>query len=98
MSLYTPVRSCEKLDLLDETEILKGYLAAYSNKEIQDLEVSESFWHGYRNGLVDSGKSKLDQAQKDLVKSLRKNGRIAEYHALLEKLEIFVENPYKVMN
>lgn len=98
MSFYTPVSSAIKLDMLDDEEILKGYLAAYSNKNIDEITVSESFWHGYRNGLVDSGKSKLDQAQKDLIRDLRKNGRIDEYHAALEKAIMFVENPYSVMN
>lgn len=98
MSFYTPVRSVIKLDMLDDEEILKGYLAAYSDKHIEEVNVSESFWHGYRNGLVDSGKSKLDQAQKDLVRDVRKNGKIEEYHALLEMAKLFVENPHSVMN
>jgi hypothetical protein len=50
-----PVTTLEELDSLNEDEILQGYLSGRQGSAAPGDDKSKSFWHGWRNGMIDSG-------------------------------------------
>ena len=65
---FEPVRTLADLDLLNEREILEGYLSA----ERGDPEPSENrgraFWHGWRNRMIDYAELPNDEASQALCR------------------------------
>ena len=56
---------------LDESAVLFGYISGYEGQPRPDLERCRSFYHGWRNGMVDSGRAVADEAQLALADELR---------------------------
>jgi hypothetical protein len=63
----TPVTTLADLDALDETEITEGYRDGLRNDPEPGDNRSRSYWHGWRNGMVDAGHRKGDRAQSELA-------------------------------
>lgn len=63
--MYQPVRNVADFHSLDEAEVLIGYMDGIAGLSL-DHEVSRSYWHGWRNGLVDGGFIEADEAQLEL--------------------------------
>lgn len=68
MTAYgSPVTTVDELDDLDETEMVEGYRDGYRNEPEPQGNRSKSYWHGWRNGMIDGGHMKPDAASKALA-------------------------------
>ncbi|GGD44186.1 hypothetical protein [Aureimonas glaciei] len=63
MQVFQPVENIADFRSLDEGEILCGYLDGMTGSPCTLAEVSRSYWHGWRNGLVDGGFTERDGPQ-----------------------------------
>lgn len=70
MSEFTKVRTKDDLDALDSNEILAGYLDGFVGAPEPGSDKSRSYWHGWRNGMVDGGNREIDSAQVQLVREV----------------------------
>ena len=53
MSEYQPLSSVRDLDVLDEADCVAGYLAGLDDAPEPGSDKSKSYWHGWRNGMMD---------------------------------------------
>jgi hypothetical protein len=65
-----PVTTISELQELEDSEILEGYVDGRSNEPMPGDNRSKAYWHGWRNGQVDGGHAKIDNAQMELVKKV----------------------------
>lgn len=59
------VRTIEDFRTLDEAEILIGYMDGMAGLSTVH-GMTRSYWHGWRNGVVDAGLVEPDEAQLEL--------------------------------
>lgn len=70
MPEYLPVTTLDDLDRLDDVEILAGYLSGRrGDAEPSHNRVSRGFWHGWRNGAMDTGRLPPDAASMELARA-----------------------------
>lgn len=69
-----PVRTAEDLDALDLGEIVEGYLAGRAGDPEPGHNRGRAFWHGWRNGAMDSGRLEIDDAARALVRAVAPRG------------------------
>jgi ribosome modulation factor len=67
MSEFQPVTTAADLDLLDSDDIVSGYRSGLRGASEPGSDKSRSYWHGWRNGMVDSGRMEMDPAMWQLV-------------------------------
>ncbi len=60
---FNPVSTKADLDQLDDDEIVAGYMAGLGGADPPGSDKSRSYWHGWRNGMVDSRRVQIDSAQ-----------------------------------
>jgi hypothetical protein len=53
---------------LDNAEVVEGYLDGADNSPAPGGNRSRSYWHGWRNGMVDGGHAAKDDAQAELAR------------------------------
>ncbi len=70
MSEFQALTTKADLELLDDAEMVAGYLAGFKNYDEPGSDKSRSFWHGWRNGMVDGKHAQMDDAQWVLVREL----------------------------
>lgn len=70
MGEYQPVSTKIELALLDDGDIIAGYLAGLRGDSEPGSAFSRSYWHGWRNGCVDAGLRQTDDAQQQLAKEV----------------------------
>ncbi len=70
MSEFRPISEIDDLEKQDEAEMSIGYMAGLRGDPAPGSQHSRSFWHGWRNGMVDSGRAKIDSAQQDLARAI----------------------------
>lgn len=71
MSEFQPVRTIGDLATLDSDEIAEGYLDGLDGSPEPGNNRSRSYWHGWRNGVVDGHfVSHPDSAQRELVRAI----------------------------
>lgn len=70
-----PATMPDQVFAMDEAEMVDGYQDGRENARCGDNR-SESYWHGWRNGMVDGGHAKVDEAQRLLANRLIKDGRL----------------------
>lgn len=75
MSEFQPIRTIAELDLLDADEMLVGYNDGLNNAPEPGSDKSRSYWHGWRNGIVDRGFAELDSAQRELADAVVRSWR-----------------------
>ena len=63
MQVFQPVETLDDFATLDDGEILCGYLDGLKGLESPLSAMTRSYWHGWRNGLVDAGLIDADRAQ-----------------------------------
>ena len=76
MSEFTPVSTVAELSLLDDQEMVEGYLSGLDGTAEPGSDKSKSFWHGWRNGMSDKGFAPLDDYQHALAAEIGKPTRI----------------------
>lgn len=72
---------CDLFDLrhLDDREITAGYRAGRAGAPEPDTKThSRSYWHGWRNGMVDSNRRQPDISQMELAEAMMKEHKIGE--------------------
>ena len=67
MRSLTGVATVADFMLLDEGEILEGYFDGFHQLSEPPGPRSRSYWHGWRNGQVDSGTRPPDRAHAALA-------------------------------
>lgn len=67
MSEYQPLSSVRDLDVLDEADCVAGYLAGLDDAPAPGSDKSKSYWHGWRNGMMDKGRLPIDGAARNLA-------------------------------
>lgn len=79
MSEFKPVSSVAEFQSLDEAEVLLGYLEGFDGRTCPHSGCSRSFFHGWRNGMVDGGHAEPDSAQLALAHEFETGGHVV-YH------------------
>ncbi len=62
-----PVSNLATLNALNDEEISEGYHDGFDGEPCGDNR-SRSYWHGWRNGMMDKGRIKPDWASMSLAK------------------------------
>lgn len=78
MSEFQPVATKTDLENLDDAEMVAGYLAGFNGESEPGSDKSSSYWHGWRNGMVDCGRAQIDAAQAQLAREVV--GTYRHYH------------------
>lgn len=65
-----PVLTASELDALDQAEVLEGYRDGFGGFPCGDNR-GRSYWHGWRNGMADSGRMEVSPEMHALAKSYR---------------------------
>ena len=71
-----PVTTADELAYLDSRDVLHGYLAGLHGRDEPGVEFNRDYWHGWRNGMVDSGRMPKDAAMSQLAADAAPNGRM----------------------
>lgn len=69
MSEREPVTTLEDLESLERDEVMEGYRDGIAGEPAPGGNRSRSYWHGWRNGMVDGGHMPKDAAQAALAKA-----------------------------
>lgn len=69
MAEFNPVRTVDDFRTLDEGEVMEGYLDGFHGEAAPNSSRSRSYWHGWRNGMVDSARRPPDQAHLALAEA-----------------------------
>ena len=67
MSEFQKVATLNDLKNLDDDEILKGYRSGLNKEPEPGSDKSRSFWHGWRNGMIDRGVFPSDSESSQLA-------------------------------
>jgi len=70
MSEFQPVRTKADLDLLEDEDMVAGYISGLNGDDEPGNDKSRSYWHGWRNGRSDRGFTPVDDAQKQLAREI----------------------------
>lgn len=73
MSEYAPLTSAAELALIDDGDCVAGYHAGLDGEPEPGSDRSKSFWHGWRNGMIDSHRMPIDAAALALVRDMRQH-------------------------
>lgn len=68
MAEFQPVSTAADLASLDSDEIVEGYRDGLRGEPEPGGNRSRSYWHGWRNGMSDSGRRASDDAQRALAR------------------------------
>ncbi len=74
MAEFHTVSTLADLMMLDDDEIAAGYSAGLEGAPPPASDRSKGYWHGWRNGLVDSGRLQADAAQLALSRDIERAG------------------------
>jgi ribosome modulation factor len=72
-----PVTTLAELDALDERDMVSGYRAGMNGAPEPSIEMNRDYWHGWRNGMADSGRIPIDEAMRTLCHEYVKRGIFA---------------------
>jgi len=68
MANVAPVQTMADLDTLDEAQIVEGHLSAERGDPEPGPNRGCSFWHGWRNRMMDLGAMEHDEASRNLAR------------------------------
>ena len=71
MAEFAPIDTVEVFRTLDDGEILEGYMDGFDGTAAPDSTRSRSYWHGWRNGMIESGRAPPDVAYDALAEAFR---------------------------
>lgn len=69
MAEFNPVQTVDDFRTLDEGEVMEGYLDGFHGEAAPNSSRSRSYWHGWRNGMIDSARLLPDQAHLALAEA-----------------------------
>ena len=61
-----PVRTIAEFRMLDDGEVLEGYLDGFGGAPVATGVRSRSYMHGWRNGMIESERRPPDEAYVEL--------------------------------
>ena len=76
MGEWKPVETLEDLDTLDTDEIVEGYRDGLRGAPEPGNNRTRSYWHGWRNGSIDSHRIPSDASSQALARAAVKGGRL----------------------
>lgn len=79
-----PIRSAALLDTLNEAELVEGYFDGFGDAPAPGDNRSFSYWHGWRNGMVDGHHAEPDGAQQELAHDALKTNYFKNIFAALQ--------------
>ena len=68
MSKFAPITTLDALSTLESDEVVEGYFDGFHNEPEPGDNRSLSYWHGWRNGMVDGRHREIDGAQDELAR------------------------------
>lgn len=74
MAEFKPVETQADLATLDGDEVVEGYRDGLRGEPEPGNNRSRAYWHGWRNGMTDSGRRQGDAAQRRLVHEFVQGG------------------------
>lgn len=77
MANFEPVRTKADLETLDQADILEGYMSAERGDPEPGPNRGRSYWHGWRNRMIDMGVLPVDEASMQLVHEMYPGGKAA---------------------
>lgn len=80
-----PITKSHVLQHLDDKECIEGYMDGRENSPSPGGNRSFSYWHGWRNGMVDGNHAKTDDAQMKLARDVIETGYLRNLQAPTEK-------------
>ncbi len=69
MAEFRSVQSIAEFKTLDDGDILEGYLDGFHATGVPDSSRSRSYWHGWRNGMIESERMPPDMAYHRLARA-----------------------------
>jgi hypothetical protein len=75
MPEFRPVTTVADFVSLDDGDVLEGYLDGFHDGPVPNSSHSRSYWHGWRNGMVDSEREIADWAQEALAREFEQLAR-----------------------
>lgn len=70
MSEYSKIATKADLSNVNDDECVDGYRSGLKNGETPSSLHSKSFWHGWRNGMVDGGHMNIDGEMMELAREM----------------------------
>lgn len=67
---FEPVTTLKELSTLDEDQMTKGYVAGLNGSSEPEQHLGKSYWHGWRNGMIDSNRMPSDAASAELARQI----------------------------
>lgn len=64
---FEPVRTMADLETLDEDQVIEGYRSAERGDPEPGPNRGRSYWHGWRNRMMDLGELPHDEASRSLA-------------------------------
>ena len=83
MSEYKPVCTAKELESIDDAECVAGYLAGLADEPEPRNDKSRSYWHGWRNGMMDKGRLAIDEPARNLVAEVVSKHRADPLNAMV---------------
>lgn len=71
MSEFRPVQTIQDFFTLDDGDVLEGYLDGVSGSAEPDSTRSRGYWHGWQNGMIESGRLPPTSAYVQLKNAFR---------------------------
>lgn len=78
MAEFDTVTTLVELMMLDDDDVAAGYQAGLEGAPSPASDRSRAYWHGWRNGLVDSGRRPADAAQLALSFAIDRAGGLPQ--------------------
>lgn len=75
-----PVTTVAELETLDERDIISGYWAGRNGRDEPGVEFNRDYWHGWRNGMMDSYRMPIDAAARALTHEVVESGYLVTQH------------------
>lgn len=67
MAEFHSVQTVADFKALDDEDVLEGYLDGFHATGTPDSSRSRSYWHGWRNGMIESDRMPADGAYRQLA-------------------------------
>lgn len=79
---FKPVATVSDLETLDGDQIVEGYLSAERGDPEPGENRGRSFWHGWRNRMIDMGEIPADNAARRLAHEVVKTGYLKQFNKM----------------